>query len=170
MTKAVLTILFSAYLLFAVCEGGERDEPGADAVQLFVDSHCIACHDDSSETAGLSLEGHDAGNVAESLNIWEGVLRRLERRQMPPHEMPRPDETEYEAAVSELVARLDRAADAHPNPGRTETFRRLTRTEYGNAIRDLLGLKIDVATLLPADEASHGFDNVTVALLGCDRT
>ena len=165
MTKAVLTILFSAYLLFAVCEGGERDEPGADAVQLFVDSHCIACHDDSSETAGLSLEGHDAGNVAESLNIWEGVLRRLERRQMPPHEMPRPDETEYEAAVSELVARLDRAADAHPNPGRTETFRRLTRTEYGNAIRDLLGLKIDVATLLPADEASHGFDNVTVGNL-----
>src|SRR5262249_24724553 len=47
-------------------------------------------------------------------------------------------------------------------PGRTETFRRLNRTEYQNAIRDLLALDIDAAAMLPKDDAGHGFDNVTV--------
>src|SRR6185436_3891502 len=60
---------------------------------------------------------------------------------------------------------LDRAAANRPNPGRTETFRRLNRTEYQNAIRDLLALDIDAAALLPKDDASHGFDNVTVGTL-----
>ena len=64
--------------------------------------------------------------------------------------------------MSQLETALDRAAAERPNPGRTDTFRRLTRTEYQNAIRDLLALDIDAAALLPADEASHGFDNVTV--------
>jgi hypothetical protein len=48
-----------------------------------------------------------------------------------------------------------------PNPGRTDPFHRLNRTEYRNAIRDLLDLEIDAATLLPKDDASHGFDNLT---------
>ena len=68
----------------------------------------------------------------------------------------------YQAAISSLETSLDRAAAAKPNPGRTDTFRRLNRTEYQNAIRDLLALDVDVASLLPADESSHGFDNVTV--------
>src|SRR5205807_5142823 len=74
----------------------------------------------------------------------------------------RPDEDTYAAVVSHLDAALDRAAAGRPNPGRTDTIRRLTRTEYQNAVRDLLALHIDAAALLPADEASHGFDNVTV--------
>src|SRR5204863_7505799 len=64
--------------------------------------------------------------------------------------------------VARLVSPLYRAAARNPNPGRTETFRRLNRTEYQNAIRDLLALEIDAAALLPKDDASHGFDNVTV--------
>src|SRR5262249_35860160 len=74
----------------------------------------------------------------------------------------RPDEDAYAAVLSQLEAALDRAAKDRPNPGRTDTIRRLTRTEYQNAVRDLLDLHIDAAVLLPADEASHGFDNVTV--------
>lgn len=165
MTKPVLTILVVSLLPPAVCQGGARDETGADVVQRFVDSHCVDCHDNSSETGDLSLEDLAASNVAQSTGVWERVLRRLERRQMPPLDVPRPDDDEYEAVIGELQARLDRAADANPNPGRTDTFRRLTRTEYGNAIRDLLALEIDVTTLLPADESSHGFDNVTVGNL-----
>jgi hypothetical protein len=76
--------------------------------------------------------------------------------------MPRPDEATYEAAISSLETSLDRAAAVNPNPGRTETLRRLNRTEYQNAIRDLLALEIDVASLLPPDDSSYGFDNVTV--------
>src|SRR5258708_5597444 len=84
---------------------------------------------------------------------------------MPPAGLARPDERAYDAAVSSLEASLDSAAATRPNPGRTDTFRRLNRTEYQNAIRDLLALEVDVAALLPSDESSHGFDNVTVGNL-----
>jgi len=67
--------------------------------------------------------------------------------------------------VSKLERSLDSASEAKPDPGRTDTFRRLNRTEYQNAIRDLLALEYDVAPLLPSDESSHGFDNVTVGNL-----
>jgi hypothetical protein len=77
--------------------------------------------------------------------------------------MPRPDERSYRAVLSWLEPSLDRVAAEHPNPGRAETFRRLNRTEYQHAVRDLLALEIDAAALLPADESSHGFDNITVA-------
>src|SRR5205085_7928693 len=84
-------------------------------------------------------------------------------RQMPPIGQARPDERSYEAASSWIETALDRAAAAHPDPGRTETFRRLTGTEYQNAIRDLLALDIDGAALLPRDPASNRFDNVAVS-------
>ena len=101
----------------------------------------------------------------EQPQIWEKVVRRLRARQMPPAGKKRPDESTYDAVLARLESSLDDAAAQHPNPGRTETFRRLNRTEYQNAIRDLLALEIDAAALLPKDEASHGFDNVTVGNL-----
>ena len=81
-------------------------------------------------------------------------------RMMPPPGMPRPDDTTYDTVASHLEDALDRAAAARPNPGRTETFRRLTRVEY-HAIRDILAIDVDVSSLLPKDDASHGFDNVS---------
>ena len=92
-------------------------------------------------------------------------MRKLLSREMPPRDMPRPDESTYELAVAALEATLDRLATERPWPGRTDTFRRLTRVEYQNAIRDLLALDIEVSTWLPTDESSHGFDNVTVGTL-----
>ena len=74
--------------------------------------------------------------------------------------MPRPDEATYDALAAHLEGALDRAAAARPNPGRTDTFRRLSRVEYQNAVRDILSLDVDVSALLPKDDASHGFDNV----------
>src|SRR4029077_8642700 len=94
--------------------------------------------------------------------VWEKVLRKIRARQMPPIGMPRPDEPTYDAAIASLETSLDGAGAANPDPGRTETLRRLNRTEYQNAIRDLLALDVDVASLLPADDSSYGFDNVTV--------
>src|SRR5215217_8427129 len=94
--------------------------------------------------------------------MWEKVVRRLLTRQMPPAEKKRPDEGTYEAVLSKLETSLDGAYQEHPSPGRTETLRRLNRTEYQNAIRDLLALDVDAASLLPADESGHGFDNVNV--------
>ena len=80
----------------------------------------------------------------------------------PPADVPRPLEEEYESALTAITAPLDAAYQEQPKPGRTETFRRLTRTEYQNAIRDLLAVEIDAKALLPADESSLGFDNITV--------
>src|SRR5437867_3876333 len=103
-----------------------------------------------------------AQDVSRHPEVWEKVVRKLRVRYMPPAGMPRPDERTYDDVVSSLETSLDRAAAAKPNPGRTDTFRRLNRTEYQNAIRDLLAINLDVASLLPGDESSYGFDNVAV--------
>ena len=123
---------------------------------------CYDCHDNITKEAGLSLEAVAGDAVEKHADVWEAVIRKLRTRQMPPVGEPRPDEATYDRVVSFLESAIDRAAAAHPTPGRTATIRRLTRTEYQNAIRDLLALDVDASALLPADEASYGFDNVTV--------
>ncbi len=130
-----------------------------------VSRHCLACHNEGVKTADLALDRLSTEPVGENLEGWEKVVRKLQTRQMPPIGMPRPDDLSYDSAVASLVASLDQAAEAKPDPGRTDTFRRLNRTEYRGAIRDLLALDVDVSSLLPADEASHGFDNITVGEL-----
>lgn len=137
-------------------------EPNA-VIREFVTSNCLDCHDAASQEAGLSLELLVDSELTAHAATWENVVRRLRARQMPPPDALRPDEADYRRALESLEGVLDQAASDHPHPGRTETFRRLTRTEYRNAIRDLLAVDVDVAALLPADESSHGFDNVTVS-------
>ncbi len=133
--------------------------------QIIVDQYCVGCHNTSAKTAGLTLDLIGRQEVTQHPEVWEKVVRRLRARQMPPAGLPRPGEPAYEAVLASLESKLDAAATSHPNPGRTDTFRRLNRTEYKNVIRDLLALDIDVAALLPSDESSHGFDNVTVGEL-----
>jgi hypothetical protein len=130
-----------------------------------LDRYCVSCHNDTARTAGLALDKLDLEHVGENAEAWEKVVRKLRGRMMPPPGRPRPDEAMYESMVSFLETSLDRSAAVHPNPGRTDTFRRLNRTEYQNAIRDLLALDVDVSGLLPKDDVSHGFDNVGVGEL-----
>ncbi len=127
-----------------------------------VDEYCLSCHDEDHKKGGLALDTVSAAEVAQHPDVWEKVVRKLRARQMPPIGKPRPNDATYDAVIGSLETRLDRAAAAHPNPGRTAAIRRLTRSEYQNAIRDLLALDIDATTVLPADESSYGFDNVTV--------
>ena len=127
-----------------------------------VDEYCLSCHDKDHEKGQLVLETIAEDDIAEHPDVWEKVVRKLRARLMPPVGKERPDDPTYDTVVSFLEKSLDRAAIAKPNPGRTATIRRLTRTEYRNAIRDLLTLDIDVTSMLPADESSYGFDNVTV--------
>src|SRR5882724_1102333 len=133
--------------------------------RTLVDQYCVGCHGGKVKAAGLALDAIRAESVNQHPEAWEKVVQKLRARYMPPAGLPRPDERAYDAAVSSLEASLDNVAAARPNPGRTDTFRRLNRTEYQNAIRDLLALEVDVAALLPSDESSHGFDNVTVGNL-----
>jgi hypothetical protein len=142
----------------------EFGRPGASAAPhvTLVTEYCLSCHDEDKKKGDLALDAILAEDVTRHPAAWEKVVRKLRARQMPPIGEPRPADAEYDAAIDGLVGALDRAARAKPNPGRTTTIRRLTRTEYKNAIRDLLALDVDVAALLPSDESSYGFDNVTV--------
>jgi len=130
-----------------------------------VKQYCLTCHNDQIKAAGLTLAPLDVDRVDEHAATWEKVVRKLRVRMMPPPGAPRPAEATYDALVTHLETSLDRAAAAAPNPGRAETFRRLNRTEYQNAVRDLLGIDVDVSSLLPKDDASYGFDNVGVGEL-----
>jgi mono/diheme cytochrome c family protein len=127
-----------------------------------LDRYCVTCHNQRLATAGLKLDEADVANPGEGAEIWEKVVRKLRTGMMPPPNVPQPSMDDRRALLSWLETSLDKAAAAKPNPGRTETLRRLNRTEYQNAIRDLLSVDIDAASLLPADESGHGFDNVTV--------
>jgi hypothetical protein len=110
--------------------------------------------------AGLALDSIDVAKAGEQPDVWEKVVRKLRAGLMPPAGRARPDSASQEQFVSWLETELDRAAAAMPNPGRTEAFHRLNRTEYRNVVRDLLGLDIDVGPLLPTDDAGYGFDNI----------
>jgi hypothetical protein len=134
----------------------------ASSTRQTIDRYCLTCHDERRETAGLRLDLVDVANVTRDAEILEKVVRKLRTGTMPPLDRPQPSPEERAAMFLWLESALDRVAEANPNPGRTETLRRLNRTEYQNAIRDLLALDIDAASLLPPDESGYGFDNVNV--------
>jgi hypothetical protein len=121
--------------------------------------YCDTCHFGPKARAKLNLEGLDLAHLDVNGETWEKVLRKLRSREMPPVGMPRPDVATYEKLVATIEAERDRLVDVKPNPGRP-TLHRLNRTEYANAIRDLLALEIDVSELLPADDIGYGFDNI----------
>jgi hypothetical protein len=116
------------------------------------------------KTANLLLDKADAEQVANASDIWEKVVGQLRSRAMPPVNMPRPDNATYNAVATWLESELDRAAAARPNPGRPAGLHRLNRTEYANAVHDLLGVEIDPTALLPPDAQAHGFDTNADAL------
>jgi hypothetical protein len=150
-------------LLLVATSGAVRAQVSPE--QATLNRYCASCHNDKLKSGGLSLSAMSIADLNGNTDEWEKVARKLRGRAMPPIGRPRPDETTYDALVNHLETALDRIATTAPHPGRTETFRRLTRTEYRNAIRDLFALDVDVSSLLPADDSSFGFDNVTVGNL-----
>ena len=143
-----------------------QEVAGGDAAasQALLDRYCVTCHNARLRTADLALDEADLADVSAHADVWEQVLRKLHGRVMPPIGRPRPGEDEYEQLTSWLEGELDGAWESAPDPGRTETFHRLNRAEYGNAVRDLLSVDIEVDDFLPADDASYGFDNIAGVL------
>ena len=132
--------------------------PAIAAPRAVLDQYCVTCHNQRLKTAGLALDALDLAELADHAEVWEKVVRRIRTGAMPPVGRPRPEKAVSASIASWLENGLDRAALEHPNPGRP-TLHRLNRVEYRNAIRDLLALEIDAASLLPADNAAYGFDN-----------
>jgi hypothetical protein len=139
-------------------------DPGTpeSSARRVLDRYCVTCHNKRVKTAALELDGLDVSNPGSQAEVWEKVVRKVHTGTMPPSNVPQPSGDDRRALLAWLETALDSAWAARPNPGRTDTLRRLNRTEYQNAIRDLLALDIDAASLLPADESGHGFDNVTL--------
>jgi mono/diheme cytochrome c family protein len=137
--------------------------PTAGNHRQFFERYCISCHNDRLKSGGLSLASTDTVRPETTPQLWEKVVRKLRTGVMPPPAAEQPKDSDRQAILTWLETSLDTAYAFRPNPGRTDTLRRLNRTEYQNSIRDLLALEIDSATLLPPDESGYGFDNVNVS-------
>lgn len=150
----------AATLLLSVQAGFAQ--PSASQRQV-LDRYCASCHNERLKSGGLSLVKVELANPGSHPELWEKVVRKVRTGVMPPPNAPQPSGADRLTLLTSLEKSLDAAAAAKLNPGRTDTLRRLNRTEYQNAIRDLLALDIDAGSLLPADESGHGFDNVNVS-------
>jgi cytochrome c553 len=131
----------------------------AAAVRATLDTYCVTCHNERLKTANLLLDHVDVAHVGDSAEILEKVLQKLRTGSMPPASSRRPDAGTYERTIGWIEASLDGLPGAGAGPGRAPV-RRLNRTEYANAIRDLLAVDVDVASLLPPDDSAFGFDNI----------
>jgi mono/diheme cytochrome c family protein len=139
----------------------QQDAPAAQ--QAVIGKYCVTCHSAKLRTGGLSLQDADLNNVPAAAETWEKVIRKLRTGSMPPQGLPRPDAATVNGLASFLETSLDRAAEAKPNPGHA-AMHRLNRSEYANAIHDLLALDVDSTALLPPDDESSGFDNIADVL------
>ncbi len=132
---------------------------GAAEQNALVKQYCVTCHNDRAKAGQMSLASFDAAQAAEHLELSEKMIRKLRAGMMPPAGARRPDAAQLKALAMALETRVDRAALINPNPG-SRPFQRLNRAEYARAVKDMLGIDVDVASLLPADTISNGFDNV----------
>ena len=139
--------------------------PPRQTAEAVVNNYCLDCHNAQMKTGGVVLDAAALGQPSVNAELWERVIRQLRAQSMPPIGNPRPEAADYGKFRGYLETELDRAAVVRPNPGELPNLHRLTRTEYKNAIRDILGLdnlprEMDYTLLLPADNSSSGFDNI----------
>jgi hypothetical protein len=161
-----IAVLCSGLLILTVALfcGQQPAPPTSPAAErALLDQYCVTCHNDKIRTANFSLQKLDLNMVGDHPEVWEKVVRKLRAGVMPPPGVRRPPLAEYEGLRDWLEMEIDRKAAGRANPG-SVVLHRLNRTEYGNAIRDLLDLEIDTATLLPPDDSARGFDNIAGSL------
>src|SRR5499427_6237054 len=124
-----------------------------------VGQYCATCHSERGKAGGLTLAGFDAAKIDQRPDVAEKMIRKLRTGMMPPPNARRPDADTIHQFVDALESKMDAAFAASPNPG-WRPFQRLNRAEYQRAVKDLLGIDVDVTAYLPPDTISKGFDNV----------
>ena len=166
---AASVCLFGVALAFATLEAPASAQaalpaqPPASAHQALVAQYCVTCHNQRLKTGGFVLDPAAVASPSADIEVWEKVARKLRAGLMPPPGSPRPSPAALDAFTNWLEGELDRTAARSPNPGRP-MLHRLNRSEYANAIRDLLLVEVDPAVLLPPDDSAFGFDNVSDVL------
>jgi cytochrome c551/c552 len=167
--KRILAAAVAAFVLvcWASVDGQQpRDAASgrtADVASDLSRTYCLACHNDKLKTGGLSLESLSLNRASTDAEMLEKVVRKVRAGLMPPAGARRPERPQLDAFAASIETAIDQAAAGAPNPGRAP-LHRMNRVEYANAIRDLLALDVDSSTLLPADDSSHGFDNIADVL------
>jgi hypothetical protein len=162
-SRSFAASLAASGFVFAAAGLLHADAAPISPQHALINQYCVTCHNEKAKTAGLLLDKIDIDHAGDHAETWEKVVRKLRGGMMPPQGMPRPQQAQIDGLITWLEASLDKAAATHPDPGRAP-LHRLNRTEYANAIRDLLNLKVDVTALLPADDESNGFDNIAEVL------
>src|SRR5687768_16060636 len=137
----------------------------AAASAAVLTQYCVTCHNDRVKSGGFVIDPATLTSVGPGADRWEKVVRKLRTQAMPPPGAPRPDAASYDRVATFLESELDRAEAARPHLGKLPLTYRLSRTEYRNAVRDLLALEslpreVSVDYLLPPDNISSGFDNI----------
>ena len=171
-------VILAAVTAAVLAQGAQTEAPAARKI---VDTYCVGCHNSKAKAGGLALDTlsldpstpFGAADIREHADVWEKALRKLRGRQMPPPGSRQPNQKEIDAFVAWLEATLDapeeNSATGLPRRSREAKaghvpIQRLTRTEYGAAVNDLLGIELDAESLLPAELEVHGFDNIAAAL------
>jgi hypothetical protein len=158
-----------AFVIAAVSVTGVSQTPvpakraGGSPSEALLTQYCVTCHNPRTKAGGLTLDPADLTQIDRHAETWEKVIRKLQTGMMPPSGAPRPTRAAMDGFVVSLQAQIDAAAAAKPFAG-TPALHRLNRAEYSNAIRDLLALDVDAASLLPPDDSAAGFDNIADVL------
>ena len=165
--KRILWIAICAIGVSVTASGVQKDPVtaplAAQEPQAIINKYCTTCHNQRSKTGNLELDTKDLAHLEKDVVAWEAVVRKLRTGMMPPKNAVRPDRATLDGLATWLESGLDRQAALHPNPG-SPSVQRMNRTEYANAIRDLLDLEVDVSAMLPGDSISAGFDNIADVL------
>jgi Protein of unknown function (DUF1592)/Protein of unknown function (DUF1588)/Protein of unknown function (DUF1585)/Protein of unknown function (DUF1587)/Protein of unknown function (DUF1595)/Planctomycete cytochrome C len=162
MNRALIKTGFVVASLALVLTTTLGQQP-ASSQQELVNKYCVTCHNERAKTGGIVLEKMDVDHPAANAELWEKAIRKLRAGLMPPSGAPRPDRVVLDQFRATLETAIDQAAASKPTPGAT-ALHRLNRTEYANAVRDLIAVDVDVATVLPADDSSEGLDNIADVL------
>src|SRR5437867_4287625 len=165
MKRLALTLLVLAFVTTQPVAQTQTTQPNVArtaAVRTMLDSYCIGCHSSTVKAGGVAFAEMPLDDIGKNAEIWEKAVRKLRGRLMPPPGSRQPDQAEVDAFISALEDSLDNNA-ARPVAGHV-LIQRMTRTEYGIAVKDLLGVEIDAENLLPTEIEVDGFDNIAAAL------
>ena len=160
-----MIVVFTGAALAQGHSARSRERTGLDSTgaAVLVDKYCASCHSDEQHKGGLSLESFDLAHPEKNPETAEKIIRKLRAGMMPPPGRQRPSDEETNALAGEIESHVDAVAAAHPYAGFTP-LHRLNRVEYANSVKALLGLDVDATELLPADDLSHGFNNMANVL------
>ena len=148
-------------------QSAPRASGSSEQARTTLDAYCIACHNSKAKAGGVAFDTLPLDTVHEHADVWEKALRKLRGRQMPPPGSRQPDQKAIDAFITWMEAELDGPpTDGHyvRRVAGHVPIQRLTRTEFGTTVNDLLGIELDAEALLPAEIEVHGFDNIAAAL------